>query len=171
MVEKNEVQKERLEKIFKKVKAVYGSVVPQMEFLGHIEADYLEEFLTQAVRILKHPHIDPDLFAFIRLHIAFKEEYPYCKAFNTKLLLGKKYSQSQIDKTITNIKNVPFDEKHQALAVFALKAVYKSRACIRKDFNSLYAMGWTQRDVFDVVDHAGTLLKNGRILTAYSIKE
>jgi len=56
MVQKNEAQKEHLEKIFKKVKLVYGVVPPQMEFLGNIDADYLEDFLKAAIRIVKHPH-------------------------------------------------------------------------------------------------------------------
>jgi len=171
MVEKNKAQKERLEKIYKKVKAVYGTVPPQMEFLGNIEADYLEEFLISAVRIAKHPHIDFDLFAFLRLYIAFKEGYAYCKMFNTQMLDSRGYSKEIQSAVIEEIANIPFDKKHQALAQFAIKAIYESKACMKSDFNALYTMGWSQRDVFDVIEHAGTLLRNGRILTAYSDKE
>ena len=85
MYQKNEAQKEKLEKLFKKVEAIYGTVVPQMEFLGNIEVEYLEDFLKEAMRLVRHPNIDFDLFAFIRLYIAFKEEYPYCKAFNREV--------------------------------------------------------------------------------------
>jgi hypothetical protein len=42
---------------------------------------------------------------------------------------------------------------------------------MQSDFDALYEMGWTQRDVFDAIEHAATLLRNGRILTAYSSKE
>ncbi len=170
MVQKNEAQKERLEKILKKVKLVYGAVPPQMEFLGSIEADYLEEFLNTVLRIVKHPHIEPDLFGFIRLHVAFKEEYPYCKMFNTKFLLAKGYTQEQLDKAIANIGAVPFDEKHQVLASKAIKAIYESKLFTKEDFDALYILGWTQKDVFDAIEHAGTIFRNGRILTAYAIK-
>jgi len=170
MFQKNEAQKERLERLFKKINVLYGSLPPQMEFLGNIEADYLEDFLKQMIRIVKHPHIHPDLFAFIRLHIAFKEEYAYCKAFNSKLLLSKKYTQLQLDNSIENIGNVPFDEKHQALALFACKAIYESNDCQKQDFDRLYEMEWTQKDLFDAIEHAGTIFRNGRILTTYSIK-
>jgi len=171
MVQKNEAQNERLEKIYKKVKIVYGIVPPQMKFLGNIEADYLEEFLTIVVRITRHPNIDPDLFAFLRLHVAFKESYPYCKMFNTKMLLAKEYTQTQLDDVIANIDAVPFDIKHKHLATHAIKAVFDSSACMQKDFDALYEMGWSQKDVFDAIEHAATLLRNGRILTTYSIKE
>jgi len=170
MYQKNEAQKEKLEKLFKKVEALYGSVVPQMEFLGNIEVEYLEDFLKEAMRLVKHPNIDFDLFAFIRLHIAFKEDYTYCKAFNTKLLLGRGFIQSQLDDAVAKIGTVPFDEKHRALATFAIKSMYESRLCNALDFEELYKMGWNQKDVFDAVSHAGMILKNGRILTTYSKK-
>ena len=171
MVQKNKAQQERLEKIYKKMKVVYGVVPPQMEFLGSIEAEYLEEFLTMVLRITKHPHINPDLFAFIRLHIAFKESYAYCKMYNTKMLLTKEYTQTQLDDAVEHIETVPFDDRHKQLAIHAIKAIYESGACMQKDFDALYEMGWTQKDVFDAIEHAATLLRNGRILTAYSTKE
>jgi hypothetical protein len=40
--------------------------------------------------------------------------------------------------------------------LFAVKAIYKSKACTE--------------DVFDAIDHAGTIFRNGQILTAYFIK-
>jgi len=171
MYQKNEVQKEKLEKLFKKVEAIYGNVVPQMEFLGNMDVGYLEDFLKEVMRLVKHPNIDFDLFAFIRLHIAFKEDYTYCKAFNTKLLLGRGFTQLQLDSAVINIEIIPFDKKHQALATFAIKSMYESHLCIASDFEELYSMGWSQRDVFDAVSHAGMILKNGRILMAYSKKD
>lgn len=170
ILRKNEAQQERLSKVLKRVKVVYGAVPPQMEFLGNIDVEYLEIFLKSILKIVKHPHIKPDLFTFIRVHIAFKEDYTYCKAFNTQMLLAKGYSQEIIDKTIEEIKNIPFDKKHQALARYAIKAIYHSKMCNQKDFDSLYTMGWTQKDVFDVIEHAGTIFRNGRILGAYSKK-
>lgn len=171
MVQKNEAQKERLEKIFKKVKLVYGVVPPQMEFLGNIEADYLEDFLKAVIRIVKHPHIEPDLFAFLRLHVAFKEEYPYCKMFNSKMLLAKGYTQEQLDAVVADIGTVPFDDRHQLLALYAIKAIYESKYFTQNDFDALYTIGWTQKDVFDAIEHAGTIFRNGRILTTYAIKD
>ncbi len=170
MIQKNEAQHERLEKIFRKVKVVYGVVPPQMAFLGNVEADYLEDFLTAALRIVKHPHIHPDLFGFIRLYMAYKEDYPYCKMFNSKMLLVKGYTQIQLDEVIANIGVVPFDSKHQQLALYAIKAIYESKSCTQDNFDALYEMGWTQKDVFDAIEHTGTILRNGRILTAYANK-
>jgi len=170
MFKENYSQKEKLQKVLKRVKIVYGKVPPQMEFLGNIEIEYLEDFLKMVLRMVKHPNINPDLFGFIRLHIAFKEDYNYCKIYNTQFLLAKEYKQDILDDVIQNIEAVPFNSNHQALAKFAIKAIYSSKNCTKEDFDMLYKMGWSQKDVFDAVEHAGTIFRNGRILTAYSIK-
>ena len=170
MYQTNKAQKERLDKILKRVKILYGEVPPQMELLGNIEVEYLEDFLKMVMRVVKHPHINPDFFGFIRLHIAFKEEYAYCKMYNTKFLRAKGYAQEQLDTVIVDVTMLPLDEKHQALAHHAVRAMYESREVTEVDFDKLYAMGWSQKDVFDAIDHAGTLLRNGRILTTYGKK-
>ncbi len=165
--EKNKAQKERLAKILKRVKILYGEVPPQMEFLGNIDVEYLEDFLKMVMRIVKHPNIEPDFFGFLRLHIAFREDYAYCKMYKRKFFLAKEYTQKQLDSTIAEVTALPLDEKHQALALHAVRAIYESREVTRADFEKLYAMGWSQKDVFDAIDHAGTLLRNGRILNTY----
>ncbi len=166
--QKNESQKERLSKLYRKVKFIYGNVPPQMELLGNIEADYLEDFVKAVLRIAKHPHINPDLFGFIRLFIAYREGYDYCKAYNTEFLLSKEYTQEQLDNCILDISNIPFDSNHQVLASHAIKAIYNSKAISSEDFELLNSMGWNQRDIFDAIEHAGTIFRNGRILTAYT---
>ena len=171
MVKENEAQRERLKKIFRRVEALYGTVPPQMQFLGNIEADYLEEFLTAALRLARHPHIKFDLFTFLRLHIAFREGYVYCKAYNTTMLKQKGYTEEIIKAVVEDIASVPLDVDHQALVSFAIKAIYESAQCDQEDLERLYTMGWSQKDVFDAVEHAGTLFRNGRILTAYALKE
>jgi len=57
MVTPNTAQSERLVKLFRRVKAIYGTVPSQMEFLGNIDADYLEDFIANVIRIARHPHI------------------------------------------------------------------------------------------------------------------
>lgn len=171
MYKENGEQKERLKKLYKKIELFYGSVPAQMKFLGNIEADYLEDFIKTIQRIAKHPNINPKFFGFIRLHISFRESYGYCMQFNTHLLLSQGYTQMQLDSAIKNIETIPFDDKHKALSKYAVKVIYESRLCTQDDLDRLYLMGWSQKDVFDAVEHAGTLFRNGRILTAYSKKE
>ena len=168
IVQENKAQAEKLKKILRKVKVIYGNVPPQMAFLGNIDTEYLEEFLHNVLRISRHPHIDPNLFRFLRLHVAYQEGYAYCKQFNTQFLLAKGYTQDQLDAAVEDIAAVPFDEKHQALALFAMRAIYEGGGIDSNDFEALMSRGWSQKDIFDAISHTGDILKNGRILTAYS---
>ena len=168
MVQENEAQKEQLAKLYKKIELVYGKIPPQMKFLGSIDAGYLENFLGSVVRVLKHPKINPDLFGFLRLFVAYKENYPYCKMFNTQLLLSKGYGQDELDAAVKDIRDVPFDGQHKHLAKKAIQAIYDGDAFTQDGLDALYAQGWSQRDVFDAIAHTGEILKNGRILKAYA---
>lgn len=170
MVKENIAQKERLEKIYKKVELLYGVVVPQMKFLGSIEASYVEDFLKMVLRVVKHEHIAQDIFTFIRLHIAYQESYVYCKKFNTQMLLLKGYKQELLDEVIEDIEQIPFSKKERRLAFYAVKAIYESQEFSQENFDELYGLGWSQKDVFDAIEHAGTIFKNGRILNAYMRK-
>jgi len=165
----NTEQKEKLDRLFRKVKVLYGDVPPQMKFLGNIDANYLEDFLKMVVKITRHPNINHDLFTFLRLYIAYKENYIYCKEFNRKMLLVN-YSQELIDNAIDNIESIPLDNRHIELAKLALKVIYNSLTVTSKDFDKLFTLGWSQKDIFDCIEHAGTLFRNGRILNAYMIK-
>jgi len=167
MIQENKAQEEELKKIYKKVKAIYGIVPPQMKLLGNIEASYVEDFLKMALRVGRHEHIDIDVFTFIRLHIAYKESYIYCKQYNTNVLLSRDYTQAQLDAVIKNIENIPFGLKEKELAKYAVKSIYNSSTFNQEDFDKLNTIGWSQKDVFDAIEHAATLLKNGRILNTY----
>ena len=171
MVTPNTAQADRLKKIFRRVKAIYGTIPAQMEFLGNIDAEYLEAFIANAVRIARHPNIKPDLFGFLRLHAAYREDYALCKRYNTDFLLAKDYTQDQLDAAIADIATVPFDARHQALAVHAVRSIFEPDTVTQEALDALAAMDWTQKDIFDAVSHTGDLLKNGRILTAYASKE
>jgi len=170
MVTPNTAQSERLGKLFRRVKAIYGTVPSQMEFLGNFDADYLEDFIANVIRIARHPHIEPDLFGFLRLHIAYRESYEFCKRFNTDLLLSRDYTPAQLDAAITDIGSAPFDTRHRALAVHAVESILSPHTITQERIDTLLAMGWSQKDIFDAVSHAGDLLKNGRILAAYTNK-
>jgi len=171
MTKENATQKKELTKLYKKIKAIYGYIPPQMKLLGDIDALYLQEFLASIIRIAKHPHIDFDFFTFLRLYMAYKEEYIYCKEFNTKMLISRGYDTATLKNSTKDITLIPLDTRHKALGEFAIKSMYNPQKCTQKDLDNLYDMGWLQKDVFDAVEHAGTLLRNGRILDTYLTKD
>jgi hypothetical protein len=170
MTSPNAAQAEQLSKTLRRVRAIYGDIPAQMQFLGDIDAEYLDAFLVNVLRTARHPHIDPDLFGFLRLHLAYREGYAYCQRFNTALLLSRDYTQSQLDAAVDDIGAVPFDARHQTLASAAIHAILEPHTFTQPHLDQLHAMDWSQKDIFDAIAHTGDLLKNGRILEAYTDK-
>lgn len=165
--ENPESESRKLAIMYEKLRKVFGSIPPHLELLGSIHPDILEETLTYLFKLINHPNINPELFPFIRLHVANKEGYKYCIQFNTNLLKARGYSDEIISSTVANIHNVPFKNSEKSLASKAIKAIYDPTNFGKEDLNELYTLGWNDKDIYDAIDHAGFLLKNGRIISCY----
>jgi len=85
-------------------------------------------------RIIKQKNIERNLLTFLRLHIAFREDYDYSKGYNTKVLLSNGYSQELLNSVINNVEAIPFNDANKALAKFAIKAIYEPKECKKRGF-------------------------------------
>ena len=154
-------------RIFKKIKLIFGEIPPHYELLGKISIDVLNEYLNDILKLIRHKTINPDYFGFLRLYIANKYNYTYCISFNSKLLHSRGYKSSIVDNSLTDINSFPFENKLIILAKKTIKAVTDSMNFTEADFKILYDAGWNDKEIFDSIEHAGNMLKNGSILSAY----
>ena len=166
----NQEQSVELKKVHLKIKKLFGTVPPNFELLGNIDVNILKDFLTYVFKLMNHKTINPDYFAFLRLFIANQESFKYCIGFNTKLLQSRNYEMEVINNAKLDLSKIPFDEKHKFLAIKSIKAIFDSKNFNQSDFNELYKIGWNDKDIFYSIEHTGFMLRNGRILTAYSTK-
>jgi len=166
----NQKQSAELKEINLKIEKLFGTVPPNFELLGNIDVNILKDFLTYVFKLMNHKTINPDYFGFLRLFIANQESFDYCIGFNTKLLQTKNYDVEVINSSKSDLAQIPFDDKHKLLAVKSIKVIFDSQNFNKSDFNELYHIGWSDKDIFDSIEHAGFMLRNGRILTAYTIK-
>ncbi len=157
-----------MEKILKEVKEKFKIVPPHWEFLASINPKRFEMFLREISYLQNHPSINPDFFAFLRLFVANKEQFFYCKSFNTKLLLAKGYKKEVLKSIKEDISKIFLDERHKLLATKAIKAVYQPAEFTLDDIETLKATSWSDGDIYDAIDHASFLFKNARIIKAYS---
>ena len=100
-------------------------VPPHFELLGTISPKLLSELLNYINKVNNHPTINLDIFPFIRLHVAKIEEYKYCINLNTIILKDKGYDTNDINKSLDDISNIPFDDKNKKIAEKAIKAIYQ----------------------------------------------
>ncbi len=149
------------------VKEQFGMMPPHWELLAKMNPLRFEMFMKEIEYLLNHPHIHPDFFAFLRLYVANKEGFAYCKSLNTKLLLAKGYGKQELKSFMEDITKIPMDEKHQALAKTVFLALYKNEAFDVATIDALKAFGWSDGDIYDAIDHGAFLFKFSRILKAY----
>ncbi len=167
----NQAQEVELKEVHLKIKKLFGTVPPNFELIGNIDVNILKDFLSYISKLIDHKTINPDYFGFLRLFIANQEDFKYCIRFNIKLLQSKNYEIEVINNSRLDLSKIPFDEKHKLLAIKSIKAIFDSKNFKQSDFNELYEIGWNDKDIFDSIEHTGFMLRNGRILTAYSTKK
>lgn len=157
----------RLKAQFNILEKTFGDVPAHFRMLATLNPAEAERTLDYVFSLMQHPNIDADLFPFLRLFVAKRENYRYCIEFNGKLLKSRGYSDEDIDQVGRDIAAVPFDNKLKTLAEEGIRAVYNPDDFRGQDLQELYQLGWTDADIFDVINHAAFLLKNGRIISAY----
>lgn len=155
--------------MIEKTKASLGMIPPHWELFIKLNPVRFEMFMKEINYLKSHPHINPDFFAFIRLFIANKENFFYCKSMNTKLLLVQGYEKKDLQNFKEDVKALPLDERHQLLMQKVLKSLYKSKEFNANDIEALKAISWTDSDIFDAIDHGAFLFKFSRILKAYLV--
>ena len=151
-----------------KIKNLFDVLPPHWELLDSIAPKRFEMFMQEINYLLNHPNINPDLFAMLRLHVANKENFSYCKSFNTKLLLSKGYDKTAIKELQENIGTIPLDDRHKLLAQKAVKAMYQPTKFTIEDIKALQNTSWSDSDIYDAIDHAAFLFKFARIIQAYN---
>jgi hypothetical protein len=167
---KNDKQADELKEVYSKIEKLFGSVPPNFELIGSIDVNILKDFLSYVYKLMQHKTIHHDYFAFLRLYVAEQENFTYCIGFNTMLLQTKNYESEVIKSAKFDLTKIPFDDKHKLLAIKSIKAIFDSKNFCQNDFNELYKIGWNDKEIFDSIEHTGFLLRNGRILTAYTQK-
>ncbi|MCH9814533.1 MAG: hypothetical protein K0U47_11405 [Epsilonproteobacteria bacterium] len=160
---------EELQKIIDPVQRKFGIVPPHWELLAFINPVRFQLFIQEITYLQTHPHINPDLFAMLRLYVANREHFKYCQSFNTKLLLAKGFDKNTIKALKKDAITIPLDEKHQLLAQKAIKALYEPLTFDTSDITSLKERGWTDGDIYDAIDHAAFLFKFSKIIQAYTL--
>lgn len=153
--------------ILKEVKSLFGVVPPHWQLFSKLHPKRFEMFLEEIVYLRNHPTIHPDFFAFLRLFVAHKEDFVYCKSLNTKLLLTKGYAKSVLSAFKEDVLALPLDERHVFLAQKVMKALYDAKAFGEDDIEALHERGWSDADIFDAIDHGAFLFRFSRILKAY----
>ncbi len=158
-------------RLLKKVRILFGEVPSHYALLAEIDPEILRDFLVSVDRLIRHATIHPDFFGFLRLYIARRKGFPYCVDFNIRLLAGRGYAREVVEAAAEDLGQIPFDDRLRLLGRKAIKAILDSERFSEQDFAELHEAGWSNRDVYDAIEHGAAMLKNGPIIGAYLKKK
>ena len=155
-----------LKLLYKKIEKSLGFVPPHFELFATIDAKSLMEFIEYNLHFKNHPNIDEVLLPYLRLCIAQKECRKYCINLNTKML------EERVDKAIlldicANIEKLPFDAREKLLFSKVIYAIYNADAFGRDDLEELYNVGFSDKDVYELLSYATEFMAKSRMIEVY----
>jgi len=150
------------------IKQSLGHVPPHFELFASVSPTRFKMFMQEIEYLSTHARINPDFFALLRYYVASQNGLSYCIKFNHALLLSKGYRAEQLSMLEVSAKNVPLDERHQALFVEAVNALDNPEGFTAETLKRLNTLDWNDADILDAVDHGAFLFRFSKIIKAYS---
>ena len=120
---------------------------------------------------MKHSTLSFPLLASIRVLVSRGQNCDFCIDYNTSLLInmaGWTIEQVQAMKQDTSKANLPLQDI--ALLEFTLKAINNAHNVDENDVKNLHSLGWSDKDIFDAVNHASRMLSTDILFNTFKIE-
>ena len=78
----------KLQEAYSELKTMLGSIMPHVQLHATHALEDMKCFTDPMKLSRNHPNIPLIWFALMRLYVAVRDDFPYCKALNTKMLRG-----------------------------------------------------------------------------------
>jgi hypothetical protein len=129
-----------------------GMIPKPMEMFS-VSPELYKKRLDMTTYYRSHPTLDFTLLTCIRYVVASEFKSSPCVQFNGSLLKRMGMEESDIEKLYTNPESAPLEEKEKAMLIFVLKALKSPESITQEDIKTLKRVEWTDRDIFDAVNH------------------
>jgi uncharacterized peroxidase-related enzyme len=96
-------------------------------------------------------HMSPRLWALIALMVAREIKGTYCALAFAKRLLKAHFTTAELLAIVNGQIDAPLTERERAAVVVAVKLARDSSSVEQTDIDSLYRVGFTDAEVFDIV--------------------
>ncbi len=156
-----------LKLLYRMIERSLGFVPPHFELFATIDLKAMKEFAEYNRYMMTHEKINSDLLPYMRLYIANKECRNYCTNFNTSLLLKIGADEKLVNNIVDEIQNIPFEDKQKTLLIKVLKALYKAENFNEDDLKELYALGFSDKDFFDLLSYASNFMSKSKMIEVY----
>ena len=161
----------RVAEIYDQVQKGFGRV-PNALQLFSVSPHQLEMQWQHLGYYSQHPTLGYPLLATMRMLISLDGNCQYCVGANESGLIHRAgFTPEQTAATKKNPADAPLSEKEKAMLLFVLKAMRDSNSIRREDLASLRALGWTDQDLFDGLNHAARHAAVDVLFNAFQVEQ
>jgi hypothetical protein len=119
-----------------------------------------------------HPTLNLGLLSLIRMLVAEELQYHYCVRLNSQVLQSVGIaSDDQLGAIMADPASAPLEDKDKAMLLFVLKAVKTPEAVDQGAVENLKALGWTDGDMVDAVQHGANMVLDGIMFKTFKLDD
>ncbi len=146
-----------LAEIYAQMKALRGRV-PMSSQLWSASPEQLKQQLAFIGYYMNHKTLSAPLLATIRILVSSNTGCKYCVDFNSGLLVNMMgWSVDDVAELKTIGKSSKLEPKENAMLSFVVTSVKKSSKADENELNALRAMGWSDGDILDALQHGARM--------------
>jgi len=150
-----------------KIEEMFGEIPPHLRLHATHLPEEMDYYFHMMKKTRNYPVIPLVWFALLRLSVAKREDFPYCKALNTQMLDTLGCDETARETFFAGERPAPLNERLKLLYETALKSIYDSHHIDEKDFFRLYQAGFDDKTIYEAIDYATWFSGVGRKLNAY----
>jgi len=147
-----------------------AGMLPKPMEMFSVSPELFKEKFNMSIYYRNHPTLDFTLLTCIRYAVASKFDSLPCVQFNGNLLRRQGLEESDLEKLRSDPTSAPLEEAEKAMLNFVPKALKSPESVTREDIEGLRGMGWTDRDIFDAVNHGVITLVSSVMMRIFKIE-
>ena len=156
--------------LYGQVKARLGIVPAPIQLLS-ASPIWLRQQQESMSYYMNHPRIGFSALTGIRLLASIEAKCEYCIDRNASVLINMAdWTLEQVAATREDIAKSPLDERERALVALAVKAAHDSLSVTAQDIEAVRALGWSDGDMLDAVNHAARMVALDILFNTFKIE-
>ncbi len=156
--------------IYEQMQQAFGRI-PNAFRLFSISPAVMENQWQNNRYYFQHPTLGFPLLASIRMLVSQENECEYCIGMNAALLIQHAgFTPDQIAAMKRDASAAPLEARDKAMLLFVLKATGAPKTVERADVDALHALGWSDGEIFDAVNHGARNVAVDILFNAFKIE-
>jgi uncharacterized peroxidase-related enzyme len=156
--------------IYEQVKARFG-FIPTVIQMRSASPTLLRLMMEGQAYYMEHPTLSAPLLACIRMLVSRRNECAYCIDLNAGMLMNMfGWTQKQVAATQADVSAANLSDKDKAMLRFVVSAVADPLAVQASDLDALRALGWSDSDILDGLNHGAVMSASDILINAFKVE-